>query len=424
MREINETTLIPLLRFPEFVDSIEWEVKTLGTIGFFIGGGTPDTNIPEYWNGHIQWFTPTEVKDGVIARSLRTITEVGLRNSSAKLLPRGTILITTRATIGDIAIIQEECATNQGFQSLIVNSDECNQFWYYWILKNKRALIRKSSGSTFPEIGKAEIAKIKVSGPKMSEQQKIADCLSSLDDLISAETQRLELLKTHKKGLLQNLFPGEGETVPKFRFPEFKKEDWRKVEINKLGETVNGLGGKSGSDFGSGKPYITYKQVFYSTKIDFANCGYVKILEEENQNSIHRGDILITTSSETPNEVGYASVVLVEPQEPTYLNSFCFSLRPFNLQELYPEFSQYLFQSPAYRDSIIILAQGSTRFNISKSSFLKLKVPVPINPTEQQKIADCLSSLDDLINLQAQKIKSLKMHKKGLMQGLFPDITE
>jgi len=201
----QEGEKLPRLRFPEFDG--EWIEKELGNIGSFIGGGTPNTSVQEFWNGDILWYTPTEVKNGTLKESARKISELGLKNSSAKLLPKGTILITTRATIGDVAITQKECTTNQGFQSLVVYSSDYNWFWYYWIKNNTDELIRKSSGSTFKEIGKHEIKSIMTFSPSKPEQQKIADCLSSLDNLIEAEERRIEQLQLHKKGLMQKLFP-------------------------------------------------------------------------------------------------------------------------------------------------------------------------------------------------------------------------
>ena len=208
--------------------------------------------------------------------------------------------------------------------------------------------------------------------------------------------------------------------VPKLRFPEFLgAKEWDVKKVDELGQTLNGLTGKTASDFGSGKPFVTYKQVFDSAWIDFEKCARATIADGENQNELHLGDILITTSSETPEEVGFASVIMASPPESLYLNSFCFALRPHNLNTLKPQFSQYIFRSSIYRKLVQVLAQGSTRFNISKGSFLELSLPIPLEK-EQQKIADCLSSLDDLITAQAQKLKALQAHKKGLMQEVFP----
>jgi type I restriction enzyme S subunit len=212
--------------------------------------------------------------------------------------------------------------------------------------------------------------------------------------------------------------------MPEVRFPEFDTEgEWYEKRISELGDTINGLTGKSGDDFGNGRPYVTYKQVFDNSIIVFDKCGKVQISINDNQNTLQKGDILFTTSSETPNEVGFASVLVEEPNEPTYLNSFCFSLRPFDIEEIQPQFSRYLFHSPTYRKSVTNIAQGSTRYNISKGAFLNLKIPLP-KPQEQQKIASCLSSLDEAIAAHSQKLELLKEHKKGLMQNLFPQEGE
>ena len=212
----------------------------------------------------------------------------------------------------------------------------------------------------------------------------------------------------------------KNELIPELRFPEFESlGNWKSEPISKLGETVNGLSGKKGADFGNGKPYVQYKQVFDESYIDFSECEKVDIKKDENQNKLQKGDILFTTSSETPNEVGFASVIINEPEEDTYLNSFCFTLRPFDLEKVNPSFSRYLFHSPIYRKSVSAIAQGSTRFNLSKEAFLKLKVSLP-QLHEQQKIASCLSSLDELIAAHNEKLEALKIHKKGLLQKLFP----
>ena len=197
----------PRLWFLEFRDTGDWKTGTLGEVGEFISGGTPSTSIPEYWGGNIQWFTPSEINERNLSKSKRTITCEGLKHSSARLLPTGALLITTRATIGDVGIAENPCATNQGFHSLAVFENQVNVFWYYWFVQNKHELIRRSSGSTFLEIRKAGLKQIPIVRPNKDEQQKIADCLGSLDDLITAGRQKLEALKHHRQGLMQQLFP-------------------------------------------------------------------------------------------------------------------------------------------------------------------------------------------------------------------------
>ena len=198
----------PELRFPEF--SREWVKKRLEDIGNIVGGGTPDTDKAEFWNGNIIWLTPSEITDKkYIKDSLRKISELGLKKSSTKLLPKGTILITTRATVAEIAISKVECSTNQEFQSLIVKDDYYNEFIYYLLNRKsiKHKMLKMANGTTFLEINKTSLSKIKVYlPPTPKEQQKIASFLSSIDKKIDLTSQKLEKLKEYKRGLLQKMF--------------------------------------------------------------------------------------------------------------------------------------------------------------------------------------------------------------------------
>ena len=191
------------MRFPEF--NGEWETKLINDLAVVIGGGTPDTTVKSYWDGEIQWFTPSEIgKNKYVDSSLRTITEVGLNNSSAKLLPPNTILLSSRATIGECSLSLRECATNQGFQCLV--SKKCNvDFLYYLIQTKKKDLIRKSCGSTFLEISANEVRKIQVSVPSDVEQQKIAELLSLIDERIATQNKIIEKLQSLIKGLIDDI---------------------------------------------------------------------------------------------------------------------------------------------------------------------------------------------------------------------------
>lgn len=173
----------PSLRFPEF--NGEWKEFELGDIARVVGGGTPDTNNRRYWNGNIQWFTPSEIgKNKYVSNSLRTISEEGLNSSSAKLLPIGTILLSSRATVGECSINKRECTTNQGFQSLIPKENFLNEFVFYLMQTKRKELIRKSCGSTFLEISANEVRKIKIAVPTRIEQEKISKLLALLDERI------------------------------------------------------------------------------------------------------------------------------------------------------------------------------------------------------------------------------------------------
>jgi type I restriction enzyme S subunit len=245
--------------------------------------------------------------------------------------------------------------------------------------------------------------------------------LTSLDEVIAAQGQKVAALKAHKKGLMQQLFPREGETLPRLRFPEFRdKAEWEGKTLGELGDTLPGLSGKSGDDFGIGQPFVTYKQVFDAPIIDRSKCGRVKVSEGERQTRLRYGDVLFTTSSETPGEVGWASILLDPSDEPLYLNSFCFALRIKDPKLFNPEFARHIFHSSGYRASVGVLAQGSTRFNISRSAFVEIALLIPGDVREQEAIAACLSTLDAQFAAETEKLAALKTHKRGLMQQMFP----
>ena len=194
------------MRFPEF--SGEWKAVPLSTIADIIGGGTPDTSVDEYWGGNIQWFTPSEIGKGKYAYlSDRTITEAGLKNSSAKLLPQGTVLLSTRATIGECSIATTECTTNQGFQSLVAKENNVSsEFLYYIVAKIKREMLRRSCGSTFLEISANELKKIHTNIPSKAEQEKLVSLLSLIDQRIETQRKIIEKYESLIRGLYQKLF--------------------------------------------------------------------------------------------------------------------------------------------------------------------------------------------------------------------------
>lgn len=197
---------IPELRFKSFNDN--WIHRPLSEISNIVGGGTPSTKIKEYWFGDINWFTPTEIgKDTYVFSSNRKITKLGFDKSSAKLLPKDkTILFTSRAGIGDTAILKEDASTNQGFQSLIVNDNTDIYFLFSLTETIKREAIRRASGSTFLEISRTELGKINIAVPTYSEQVKVGLLIEYIDNIITLEQARIEHYRSIKKNLLYNLF--------------------------------------------------------------------------------------------------------------------------------------------------------------------------------------------------------------------------
>jgi type I restriction enzyme S subunit len=384
-----EKQLIPELRFSDFKD--EWKIKKIENI-LSIGSGK------DY--KHLQ--------DGVIP----VYGTGGYMTGVDEFLYEGeSVCIGRKGTIDKPVFLNEKFWTvdtlfyTHSFKQVLprfVYSLFQNINWY-----------KHNEASGVPSLSKKTIEKINLNIPELPEQQKIASFLTDVDDKITKLTKKKSLLEQYKKGIMQKIFNQElrfkdddGNVFPK----------WKTKRLGDLGSTLNGLTGKTKENFGSGKPYIQYKQIFDSSKINIDNCGLVDITITDKQTKVQYGDVFFTTSSETPNEIGTASVLLDNVKE-MYLNSFCFGFR-VNQLDLYPAFSQFLFRSIDFRKKMIPLAQGSTRYNISKSAFVKLKVSLP-NIEEQTKIANFLSDIDVKIEALNTKIEHSKSFKKGLLQKMF-----
>lgn len=196
--------------------------------------------------------------------------------------------------------------------------------------------------------------------------------------------------------------------------------EWEEKKLGEIGETFNGLTGKSGSDFSETKtegmqPYVSYVDVYSQNRVPLPS-NYVKINENEKNNPVKKNDIFFTTSSETKEETGLASLMAYEPTEKTYLNSFCFGFRTCVEGN-----SLYLMNTMRYgnlRKKINVLAQGSTRYNISKTKLMKETINLPSLP-EQEKIANFLSKIDEKIKAQAKLVELLKKQKQGYSQKIF-----
>lgn len=193
---------------------------------------------------------------------------------------------------------------------------------------------------------------------------------------------------------------------------------WVKKKLGDLGYSFSGLSGKTIDDFGGGKPYIPYMNIFTNGKINSKQLEYVRIAENERQNKVEQGDWFFTTSSETPDEVGMTSV-LVDDIGEAYLNSFCFGFRLYKKSEFDPEFVSYLFRSVELRKKISLFAQGSTRYNLPKQQmFEKLYISYSSSLSEQRRIASILSSADKVIDSTQKLIAKYKSIKQGMMEDL------
>ncbi|ROX74277.1 restriction endonuclease subunit S [Enterococcus faecium] len=197
---------VPEIRFPGFTG--DWEQRKLGDAADIVGGGTPSTANPEYWDGDIDWYAPAEIGEQIyVSKSQRTITELGQQKSSAKILPVGTVLFTSRAGIGNTAILAKEATTNQGFQSIVPHKDKLDS---YFIFSRTNELKRygevTGAGSTFVEVSGKQMAKMPLLIPSIAEQRQIGSFFKQLDNTITLHQRKLDLLKETKKGFLQKMF--------------------------------------------------------------------------------------------------------------------------------------------------------------------------------------------------------------------------
>ena len=280
-----------------------------------------------------------------------------------------------------------------------------------------RQVLDNCSGTSFPAINPSTLSKLIINICTDSvEQERVATFFTSLDAQISASTSRLASLKQMKAASLQAMFPQEGETVPEVRFKGFEGE-WNKAVVGKIGYTYSGLSGKSKDDFGTGNAqFITFMNVLNNAQIDTSILDFVEVRISEHQNEVRKGDLFFNTSSETPEEVGMCAV-LKEDVNNVYLNSFCFGFRLTD-DSVYPSYIAYLMRSNIGRHIMSILAQGATRYNLSKNNFCQTEIPMPCKK-EQQSIASFFTSLDRQIALHAKRLEKLKQIKATCLDKMF-----
>ncbi len=301
--------------------------------------------------------------------------------------------------------------------SSVENKSNVHYFREFFITpKGKYLLTLASPGGAGRNktLGQSNFENLKFEIPSQAEQNKIANFLAAINQKIALLEEKHRLLILSKEGLMHKIFKRE------IKFKNENNEpyrEWSSKRLNELGSTFSGLSGKSAKDFGQGKPYISYKQIFANSRIDVDKCQLVAINPGEKQNKVRYGDAFFTTSSETPKEIAFCSVLLDEVEE-MYLNSFCFGFRFHSFDLILPEFARFLFFSEEFRAQVIPLAQGSTRYNISKSGFLKINIKLPCLE-EQIKIANFLSAIDKTISNVQKQLELTNQYKQGLTQQMF-----
>lgn len=407
--------LVPKLRFKREDGSKypEWVKVPLSTVCDIVGGGTPSTEHKEYWNSDIQWFTPSEIgKSKYVSKSARTISKIGFEKSSARKLPVGTILLTSRATLGEMAIASEECTTNQGFQSLIPQSIY-GEYLYYLQPIIKHYCNQKACGSTFNEISKSELGKCIIPNPCLEEQKKIADFLSTVDEVIAQSEAEVQNFEQQKKAAMQKIFSQE------VRFKREDGTDYPEWEEDSIGNCVNVTSCKRvhQSDWtDSGVPFYRAREIvaLYNnepiTPLHISTEKYNALSKISGM--ISSGDLLVTGVGTigVPYLVKESdkfyfkdgNIIWFQNEEKRALGSF-----------LYYTLSTNEFQTKILQDS----GKGTVHtFTIANAKETIIAIPCL---EEQQKIADFLSAYDEAIRYAKQELDKWKELKKGLLQQMF-----
>ena len=378
----------------------------MGDVSEIIGGGTPSTNHPEYWDGDIDWYSPAEILDQIyVKRSRRRITQLGYDNSSAKLLPPGTVLFTSRAGIGKTAILSQKSCTNQGFQSIVPHENELDT---YFIFSRTNALKRYGelvgAGSTFAEVSGKQMSAMNLMLPTtIQEQQVIGQFFKKLDRLITLHQQKITLLTKLKKAMLEKMFPKKGTVISEFRFNGFANA-W---EQRKLGDILEERTEKASGDeellsvtIGNG--------VIRQVDSDKRNIASE---DKSNYKIVKKGDIPYNSMRMWQGAVGNSEYDGIVSPAYTVLTPTVDANGKFFMELFKKESTLQIFQR---------WSQGLTSdtWNLKYPILSTIKFNIP--PVEEQtRIAEYFSNLDHLITLHQRKIDKIKNMKKAMLDQMF-----
>ena len=406
MNKKDSVAVVPKYRFPEFALD--------ASIDYVAGGFlfNPITNRNHHADLPILAITQ---EYGAIPRDeidyKVSVTEKSLK--AYKIVEKGDFIISLRSFQGGIEYSMYDGICSPAYIILRKKTNIIDQYYKYYF-KSYRFIQDLNKDLEGIRDGKmisySQFSSILLPKPDKEEQQKIADCLSSIDDLISAEEKKLSLLNDYKKGWMQKLFPSEGKTVPEWRFPEFRDSgDWENTTIEKIADYENGKAHEN-NIIDNGK-YIVVNSKFISTEGEI-----IKYTNEANLLA-YKGDILMVLS-DVPNGRALSKCYLVEKDNVYTVNQRVCRIIPEKVN------STLLFYTINRNKYFLSFDDGVKQTNLKKNDVLSCSIVIPKEPDEQEKIADFLSGIDELISSQKEKIEKLKQHKIALMQGLFPSLED
>jgi len=393
---------------------VDWEVAKIRDTCEVVGGSTPSTIVKEFWNGDIHWAIPTDItklKGNIISDTEKAITEKGLSNCAARILPVGSILLTSRATIGECAINSKPMATNQGFASLICRDEIYNWFVFYRIKYMRKEIQRLGSGSTFNEVSKKNIRELKIPIPPLPEQKRIAEILLSVDEAIDKKQEIIGKTKMLKKGLMQELLT-HGIGHKKFKNTEIGEipVDWEVDKVEDVCERPEYGYTESATEKPIGPKFLRISDIHDGRvnweSVPFCNCP--NSIKEKY--ILKSGDILFARTGATTGK----SYIIKKCPEAVFAS---YLIRVVTKERINPNFLYLVFNSFIYWKQIEEKIGGSAQGGVNASSLSRIKVPLPTLP-EQKKIAEILKSVDEEVEKEIVQKEKIENIKKGLMQVL------
>lgn len=402
----------PQLRFNGFTNP--WEQRKLGELADIVGGGTPSTNNDEYWNGDIDWYSPVEINNQIyVSGSKNKITELGLQKSSAKVLPIGTVLFTSRAGIGKTAILAKKGTTNQGFQSILPHENKLDSYFIFSRTDElKRYGETNGAGSTFVEVSGKQMSKMPIMLPKIEEQMRIGTFFQQLDNLITLHQRKLAKLKELKQGYLQKLFPQNGSKFPQLRFSGFA-DAWEERKLGDIAPLRGGFAFKSSKFRNTGVPIVRISNILSSGEVggDFA---YYDEQDKDDKYILPDKSAVLAMSGATTGKV---SILSQADYDKVYQNQ-----RVGYFQSV--DYIDYGFISTIVRSELFMMQLESVLVsgaqpNVSSKEIDSFNFMIPILVQEQQKIGSFFKQLDETIALHQRKLEKLQELKKGYLQNMF-----
>ncbi len=427
---------------------VDWEVKRLGDFCSKIGSGsTPTGGSAVYLSRGTSFIRSQNVYNGYFKRQgLAFISELAASSLDGVTVVEDDVLLNiTGDSVARCTMVPTDvlpARVSQHVAIIRVARDRINPSYLQCYLTSPSMQtfmlnLAHGQGGSRNALTKGMVADFQIPLPPLAEQRRIAGALSDIDELISALGKLIEKKRNIKTGAMQELLgirnEGEGMGirneelgmrncgVPRRRLPGFSGE-WVEKRLGDCGFCFNGITGKSGNDFGNGGArYITFLNILSNVVVDTSILDMVDIKPEENQNEVRCGDLFFNTSSETPEEVGFCAV-LDEDVKSVYLNSFCFGFRLTD-DNISGKFLAYWFRAAGGRALMTFLAQGSTRYNLSKDAFREASVCIPPTLAEQKAIAEVLSDMDAEIEALEAKRAKYESIKQGMMQELLTGKT-